>query len=203
MTEVIQFLVRSGAPPDEALEFCKSLLTDLVVPKESRKPRLARYEGLSSIDTWLHSVALNGYVDRIRRKEREHAVMQTTVPPCASETDDELEPAWAMDPKAGEISDAPLLHLMIDAIESAFKSCTPEDFVLLQLSHCDGLLGKELAVMFRCHPAQISRRLELAQKEIAASVRQHIRQTDPWLDLKWEDFTELCRTSTPTCFGLG
>lgn len=200
-TAVIPFLVRSGAQPDEASEICATLLTDFVMPDGNRKARLASYEGLSSLDTWLHKVALNALLDRKRREELEHRLMPT-VTPRESEREDESEPVQAKSPATHSRPEAPLLDLMVEAIEAAFASCAPEDFVLLQLSHCDRLHGFELAVMFRCHPAQITRRLAAAEKEIAACVIRHLRQTDPWLELGWDDFTELCRTATPACFGL-
>lgn len=202
MTAVVAFLVRSGTQPDEASEICEALLTDLVMPRGERKPRLTRYIGLSSLETWVKRVALNEWMDRKRKEQFEHSLMPTASIPHDAETDRDGEPEWAGDPDAGARAEAPLLALMIEAIESAFGSCTPEDFVLLQLSHCDDLHGTELAVMFRCHPAQITRRLATARKTIAESVMQHIRKTDPWLELQWEDFIELCRTSTPTCFGF-
>ena len=199
---VASFLIRSGAQPGEAAEICKSLLATLVMPDGERKPRLTRYEGTSSLETWLHAVALNKLLSRKRSETRWRKLLVT--PPAAPgpESDEGREPPWTKDTQSAGDSEAPLLDLMSEAIQAAFRSCEPEDFVLLQLSHCDGLLGKELAVMFGCHPTQISRRLVSAQKEIAASTLHHIRETDPWLELKWDDFTELCRTATPACFGL-
>ena len=74
--------------------------------------------------------------------------------------------------------------------------------MLLQLKHCDGLRGAELGKMFGCDESVISRRLDKAQERIAAMTLWKIRQTDPWLELKWTDFLELCRSATPSCFGL-
>lgn len=199
---VASYLIRSGVAAVEATEICENLLADLVMPRDGKKPRLVRYLGVASLETWLHAVALNQFLDHQRRKERERLLMPTTVTPTASQGEDDREPAWMEDPKAGSGKDAPLLALMRDAIDAAFRDCAPEDFVLLQLAHCDGLRGKELAVMFACHPAQISRRLTEAQKEIAGATLRYIRATDPWLDLQWDDFTDLCRTATPACFGF-
>ena len=30
---------------------------------------------------------------------------------------------------------------------------------------------------------------------------RYVRAKDPWLDLKWDDFMDLCRVATPACFG--
>ncbi len=173
------------------------------MPDESRQPRLALYEGRSSLVTWLNTVALNIFMDRKRRDERERLLMQPTAEEAPdSDEDEKAGRATPIGASPKECDDPPLLDLMRRAIETAFQACAPEDFVLLQLSHCDGLRGLELAVMFRCHPSQITRRLASAQEGIATSVMQYVRQSDPWLDLRWEDFIELCSASTPTCFGL-
>lgn len=195
-------LIGVGAQVAEAEEVCESLISLLVMPDGDRPARLAAFDGLSSLETWIYTVALNRLLTRKRKGERWHRLIPLRLLPGVP---DEVE--------SGEISgvtaadtllarEAPLLELMREAIEHAFANCAPEDFVLLQLSHCDGLRGRELARMFGCHSAQISRRLEMAQKAIATSALEHVRQRDPWLDLTWDDFTVLCRTATPACFGV-
>ncbi len=203
-TGIQPFLMRSGARTDEAAEICGVLLTDLVMPDGSRTPRLQHYKGMSSLDTWLHRVALNAFIIRKRREARERSAMPSRIPLCDPASGDEPGAVveTAKDPKDDRALEAPLLELMLRAVEEAFQSCEPENFVLLQLSHCDRIQGKELAVMFRCHPAQITRRLEAAQQGICESVKAYVRREDPYLELQWEDFLEFCRTTTPACFGL-
>lgn len=201
-TVVAACLMRSGAQPAEALQLCENLLADLVMPMGKRRPRLVCYTGRCSLATWLHTVALNERVDRKRKEERWRTLIPASLNPSAMETGEECEPSWLSDPDEEESREAPLLELMRKAIEAAFLSCAPEDFVLLQLVHCDGLLRKELAVMFRCDPSRITERLAKAQEGIARTTLRHLHASDPWLELKWDDFTELCRTATPTCFGL-
>lgn len=196
---VVSDLIRSGAEVAEAGDLCEWLLADLIMPEGKHPPRLLRYAGTSALGTWLHAVALNRLIDKKRAMQRHQ---QTPLQPLDEESADEIEPAWMKDPRAELAREAPLLELMRDAIEAAFRNCDPEDFVLLQLSHCNRLMGRELAKIFGCHPAQISRRLLAAEKEIASTTLRHIRQSDPWLELRWEDFTDLCRTATPACFGL-
>jgi DNA-directed RNA polymerase specialized sigma24 family protein len=99
-------------------------------------------------------------------------------------------------------AEAPLLEIMRGAVEAAFRECDAEDFVLMQLAHANGLLGRELAQIFSCSEAKISRTLERARKKIAETTMNHIRGQDPWLELQWEDFVELCRVASPACFGM-
>jgi hypothetical protein len=91
---------------------------------------------------------------------------------------------------------------MRGAVETAFQKCDAEDFVLVQLAHANGLLGRELAVMYSCSEAKISRDLERARRSISAATLDYVREQDPWLELQWEDFLELCSVVSPACFGV-
>ena len=68
---------------------------------------------------------------------------------------------------------------MRGAVEAAFRECDPQDFVLVQLAHANGLLGRELARMFSCSEAKISRDLERAKSKIAAATMGCVRAQDP------------------------
>ena len=94
------------------------------------------------------------------------------------------------------------MEIMRGAVEAAFRECDAEDFLLVQLAHANGLLGRELARMFACSEAKISRDLERAKRKIAAATMGYVRAQDPWLELQWEDFVELCRVVSPACFGV-
>jgi len=194
------YLVGAGAEAEEAIEVVASLWADLLAPSGDQPPRLARYSGLSSLRTWLNAVALNSMLARKRSEQRRlrHIAPQGHT----AEGEEERSHASMADPDAAVPGDPPLIEIMRDSLERAFLECEPEDFVILQLKHCDGIRGTELAVMFGCDETVISRRLTKAQQHIGAVTLLQIRQTDPWLELKWEDFVELCRTATPACFGL-
>ena len=56
--------------------------------------------------------------------------------------------------------------------------------------------------MFDCSIASVSRQVARASQEIAEATLQYIKATDPWLELQWEDFLELCRSASPACFGV-
>jgi DNA-directed RNA polymerase specialized sigma24 family protein len=103
---------------------------------------------------------------------------------------------------AGIPVEEPLIKIIREAVESAFRECDSQDFLLLQLNHAHGLLGRELAQMFGCSEAKISRSLENARRMVVKSTMSYVRKQDPWLELKWEDFVELCRAVSPSCFGV-
>jgi RNA polymerase sigma factor (sigma-70 family) len=182
-----------------------SLWADLLAPVGNRPPRLLHYDGSCALQTWLNTVALNELLTVKRTEKRRKRLIDPNFDSYDEKRESSAgEPSAAphAEPESLEFREAPLVKIMHVAVETAFLSCEPEDFVLLQLKHCDGLRGTELARMFGCNESMISRRLDEAQERIAAVTLEKVRETDEWLDLKWEDFVELCRTATPACFGL-
>jgi DNA-directed RNA polymerase specialized sigma24 family protein len=200
----IGYLINAGALQPEAAEVVGSLWADILTSSVDRAPRLSRYDGSCALQTWLNTVALNKLLTRKRGEERWNRLIPTRVGSTPENERGEREnaPTWLADPETSEPDDAPLLEIMRLAVEAAFLSCEPEDFVLLQLAHRDNLRGTELAVMFKCDASVISRRLQKAEEHIAATTLLQVRRTDPWLELRWEDFLELCRSATPGCLGL-
>jgi RNA polymerase sigma factor (sigma-70 family) len=196
------FLIQAGARLVEAEEVVTSLWADLLAPVGERPPRLRRYDGSCALQTWLNTVALNQLLTQKRREQRWQRVISAGSSPIENEGEPVSEPSWMANADRSEPAEAPLLELMRGAIEAAFLACDPEDFVLVHLAHFDRLQGTELAAMFGCDASVISRRIKKAGRHIAATTLWTLRQTDPWLELKWDDFTELCRTATPACFGV-
>jgi RNA polymerase sigma-70 factor len=192
---ISSYLVHRGASAKQANDLTDGLWADCLVARSGRRPRLATYNGQAPLQVWLKTVALN---ELIRLHALEKRRLEISIDEQIAPT--QMAGGAAM---AGEVAtEAPLLVLMRTSLEAAFQQCSAEDFVLLQLAHSDGLLLDELARMFCCASSTISRRLDVAQKKIAEETLRHIRVTDPLIDLKWEDFVELCRVASPACFGI-
>lgn len=197
---VIAFLQSAGALPHEAREIVAELWSDCITSQTDTLPKLARYNGNCALKTFLNTVALNTLLTRRRRETKRDAIFSPTEIVAGKPESDTSFSAKDTAPK--EFVEVPLLNLMREAIETAFKECPAEDFVLLQLAHTDGLRVIELAQMFRCDAGTISRRLGRAEHGINTGTLACIKATDPWLELKWEDFIELCGAASPACFGL-
>jgi len=196
---VVNYLIHAGATPDEARELADELRADCLAERTENKPRLATYGGNSPLQAWLKAVALNKLVQLKRRANR------LKQPPLDDRTlDDVLAVEGAPRPsiETRYPAEAPLLEIMRGAVEAAFHECDAEDFVLVQLAHANGLLGRELAQMYSCSEAKISRNLERARRNIAAATLAYVRAQDPWLELQWADFLDLCRVASPACFGV-
>jgi RNA polymerase sigma factor (sigma-70 family) len=195
---LMAFLLHSGASFDEASEVINDLWADCLATQPEARPRLHRYNGMCALQTWLNTIALNNLITRKRRQQRWQKLIPDRI--ATSEEDDEHSSGHASMGSL-EPEQAPLLEIMRLAVENAFKTCDAEDFVLLQLAYCDELKIRELAIMFRCDGGTISRRLDRAQRGINVATMAHIKKRDPWLDLRWDDFVELCRSANPASFG--
>ena len=196
---VRNYLQRAGASSAEAAEVVADLWADCLLPRRSGRARLASYNGKAGLETWLNTVAFNAFLLRKRRANLDervfsHGWIEGDAPGADS-------PAHRV-PAVSAPPDAPLIQLLREAIEAAFLSCPAEDFVILQLAHTDRLRLVELAVIFDCGVSTMSSRLQRASDSIAAATMRHIRESDPWLELQWPDFLDLCRVATPACFGV-
>lgn len=197
---LLAFLQSSGAQPQEAEEIVEELWADAVSSRNGTGPKLARYNGACALKTFFHTITLNALITRRRREQRWSALVTPGIDDESARGGEEAVSRGAASP-AGS-AEAPLLDLMREAIQAAFMTCPAEDFVLLQLAHLDGLRVVELAKMFDCSIASISRNTARASREIAEATLQYVGATDPWLELQWEDFLELCRSASPACFGV-
>ncbi len=193
---LLAFLQKAGGLPHEAAEIVTEVWSDCVASQNGTKPKLAHYNGLCSLKTFLNTITLNVLLTR-RRKDRRMMERPMELPVAGTE---ETVPAGAAEPSK-EV-EKPLLELMREAIQAAFMACPAEDFVLLQLAHMDDLRVVELATMFDCGIASVSRELKRAGREIEEATLQYIKATDPWLQLEWKDFLDLCRSASPACFGV-
>ena len=181
----VAWLISCGAAPHEAAEVVDALWSEHLVGDEERPALLRRYNGECALQTWFNTVAANRWISAKRTELRRRRLL-------ADEPEAEDAPGDA---------DAPLLGLMRAAIESAFAACPAEHFVMLQLAHFDEVSGVDLAVMFQCTEGAISKALDRAGKAIETAILREVKRRDPWLDLQWADFLELCRVATPACFG--
>src|SRR5687768_15681028 len=56
---VLSYLLGRGASPAEAKDIVDSLWADCLMGGYEKRPRIASYQGVSSLQTWLNTVAMN------------------------------------------------------------------------------------------------------------------------------------------------
>jgi len=157
--------------------------------KGETRPLLEKYEGRSSLSTWLIRITWNRWLDLKRRDK-----FRGELPVYA---DDDEAGADRFDRIAGSTADEDLLdsdlaELMGRAIKSAFDSLDPDALLMLKLSYLHGVSQSAIAGMWRCDQTRVSRLLSSAREQIAAETMRFLREADGTLELEWEDFQRLC-----------
>jgi len=56
-----------------------------------------------------------------------------------------------------------------------------------------GVTQREVASLWKWHESRVSRHIKRAEKKIADLTLRAVKETDPYLELGWQDFVELCR----------
>ena len=153
------------------------------------RPLIEKFEGRSSLSTWMIRITWNRWLD-LKRRDRFRGELPTY-------DDDDAKGGDQFDRIAGEnvdenILDSDLAELMGRAIREAFDSLGPDTLLMMKLSYLHGISQANIAKMWQCDQTRVSRALTLAREQVAAITMQKIREADSSLRLEWEDFQKLC-----------
>ncbi len=193
---IVAYLIRIGARIDLAHEIADRLWADCLTAPFGRSAPLARYDGSCALLTWFNTIAMHRFVSRCRAEQRWLRVMPVRTHDARS---DENLHAIADRSTALE-TESPLLEILRTAVQKAFAQCPPEQFVLLELIHRDGLRHEDLAKMFCCSDATIRRKVDAAARDLQEATLTLVKAADPLIELTWDDFLDLCRTASPSLF---
>jgi RNA polymerase sigma factor (sigma-70 family) len=186
--KLIGVLRSRGANPTEAEDLVADLWTDCFAPRGNRQPLLTKYQGRCALDSWLLTVATNRLVDLKRRQS-----FRVDVPPSPDSNEDFFDRR----PQPEKLtSEKPLLDLLRKAIQRAFAKQDPDAVLMLKLVHLHQLSQREISRMWGWHESKVSRTLDATRTSVAKNIMIELKKVDPWLELRWEDFVELCAGSS-------
>lgn len=153
------------------------------------RPLLEKFEGRSSLSTWMIRTTWNRWLDLKRRDK-----FRGELPSYQDEDDrsgDQFDRIAGVDPDEN-LLDNDLSELMGRAIREAFDSLGPEVLLMLKLSYIHGISQAVIARMWQCDQTRVSRTLTAARQQVASETMKRIREADDSLQLEWEDFQKLC-----------
>ena len=179
-------LLNRGAYVTEADDMVGGLWADCVMGRNDRSPLLERFNGRSSLRSWLTTVATHLLVDQLRRRKFRQ--------PLPASDDDDRDP---MD-RLARVMDVPaesdLMHLLLAGLKAGFDACPAEELLMLRLVVFHDFTQRDLCQLWDWSEPRVSRRLKSAYEIIRKATFERVHQTDPALTLSLENFVELCRT---------
>jgi len=157
--------------------------------KGATRPLLEKFEGRSSLSTWLIRITWNRWLD-LKRRDKFHGELPEY-------DDDEMRGGDKFDRLEGadleeDLLDDDLSELMSNAIQTAFSSLAPDVLLMLKLSYLHGISQTVIARMWQCDQTRVSRALTTAREQIAVETMKAIKEADPDLVIEWDDFKRLC-----------
>ncbi|MEW6207614.1 MAG: sigma-70 family RNA polymerase sigma factor [Acidobacteriota bacterium] len=142
-------------------DLADSLLSDLFMPDRSNRPRIASYDGQSSLATWLRVIVAHRASDE--RKLKWNSVERLDDLPDLSDLDS-LE---RMDASAR----ASKYRLMIlNTLRGASRGLTDRERYILLMIYGESLKTKEVARLLDIHPSMVSKHL----RQIHRKIRQEV-----------------------------
>jgi RNA polymerase sigma factor (sigma-70 family) len=184
---LLNTLIGRGATPTEAEEILADLWGDCVGRGDDRPSLLEKFSGKCPIKSWLMTVATNRLVD-LKRREKHRGQLPTF------DSDDETNPFERLPATSSARSEGALVNLLKQSLQAAFAGCPGPAMLMLRLVYLNGLSQREVGRMWGWHESKVSRCISSAMEEIETTTLRELRRRDPWLDLSWQDFVELCES---------
>ena len=190
---MVSILCSRGANQTEAEDLVADIWSDCFQAPPGKTTLLGKYQGRCALESWLITVATNRLVDLKRRQTFRVEV------PASERTSDEDFFDRRPQPETATTEQA-LLKLLRGAIRTAFSKNDSESVLMLKLVHVHQLTQREIARMWGWHESKVSRALEVARQNIGGDIMAEMKRLDPWLELRWDDFLELCAGSVDGLF---
>ena len=176
------YLQNLGAAALEAESLAVEVLSDCLIGTLSRPPLINKYQGRSSLATWMSAVARNRYFDFMRGQKMDRAIAS------------DLQEALA----AGEgwvetrVQDEHLFEALRSALVQAFQSLSATDAVLLHLVHGHKVDQRILAKSLGWSDTKMSRHLSSLRSDLKLHVQSLLRDVERGEPPSWEELIQAC-----------
>jgi len=181
-------LLSRGATPTETEDLLADLWSDCVPGSDDRPSLLEKFSGKCSIQGWLATVATNRWIDLKRKLARRLEVSDQTPGDGLGDPVENLPAPTASQTENTQVD------LLRDSLKAAFARCPADAMVLLRLVYLHGLTQRELVTMLGWSESKVSRLLSGSMAQIEKDTLKEVKKRDPWLELTWQDFVDMCQT---------
>jgi len=143
-------------------ELVENFVANLVLRESGQAPRIARYQGRTSLANWLRVVTVNYVTSEFRRRAAQPLVADTVAAPAAAETSG---------------GDRQMCHeLLSELVRAALDQLTVEDRLLIRLLVLDGVPQSQVARSLDIHSGNVTRRRQKISEAIWQGVQLGARQ---------------------------
>jgi RNA polymerase sigma factor (sigma-70 family) len=191
-TPIFQTLVARGATRTEADDLLADLWADCVPGADDRPSLLGKFNGKSTLQGWLMTVATNRWIDFKRRGAKQVDLSGASSAGGSSGSEQDVFDRMPGSQEAPK--EDTLTALLRDCVKAGFAACSPEAMVLLRLVYLHELTQREVVRMLGWSESKVSRFLTSALEQIENRTLREVKKRDPWLELSWQDFVDLCET---------
>ena len=175
-------LASYGASRDEIDDILAQLWADCLT---GPRPLFHVFNGNSALKSWLTAISVNRWIS-LKRREAQHARAMVHL---AIDAESSQPPG-----KSTSQADSAIIEILGPALRRAFAACDVEELILLQLVHVYRVTQREIASLWKWHESRVSRHIKRAEERISELTLQAVKETDPYFELRWTDFVELCRS---------
>jgi RNA polymerase sigma factor (sigma-70 family) len=149
-----------------AVDELDDIVNDLLVPRDSKPPRLDNFHGKAPLETWLRTVIRRLWTDLARRNPKSRPDgkgMRVDLDEMAQADPQLLPEELAEYNELGERGADLIVKQFLDLFAS---EADRDELLAWQMACLDGIPQKDLAGLFRCHPSTISRYRKRVEQKV-------------------------------------
>jgi len=184
---VRNILVARGVTQAEAEEVLAEVWAKCVAGDEEHPSLLEKFNLSGRLQSWLARVATNRWLDGKRRDKFRGE-------PPAPEDGSQTTFINRFPETRREDPDSTLVELLRESLKAGFARCRPEALVMLRLVYLHDVTQREVMRMVGWGEAKVSRTLSQAMDQIREETLRQLKEREPLLTLRWQDFEDMCET---------
>ena len=146
---------------DSAQELATSVLADLFLPDRSGRPRIASYEGRSTLASWLRAIISNQSINDHLRKSNGSLDLSSISETASVNSLTSIE---------ATIRANRYQEVLASALKSASATLTERERLLLLLRYDEELRVSRVARLLGVHPSTVTRQLDRIQEKLRDAV---------------------------------